>query len=104
METVNIPSSVKRIETYAFNECRELKNVTILEGVNEIGYSAFAATALETVYIPSSVKSIEEYAFYECRELKDVTISEGVEHIGMLAFNNCQNIGHHLRPDLRPRR
>lgn len=79
-------SSVKRIESYAFNECIRLKNVTISKGVKEIGIQAFEGTALESVYIPSSVQSVGAYAFNKCKELKNVTISEGVMQFGMFAF------------------
>ncbi|MCU6720654.1 leucine-rich repeat domain-containing protein, partial [Porcipelethomonas ammoniilytica] len=88
LETINIPSSVQSIESHAFNECRELKNVTISEGVEVIGNAAFAATALESVNIPSSVKIIETHAFNGCRLLKNVVISEGVMYFGVSAFES----------------
>ena len=92
LETVNIPSSVKRIEKYAFNECRNLKNVTISEGVEEIGYSAFAKTALESIKIPESVKNIDSYVFFNCNNLIEVTFkSNNPKNYINNIFFYCQN-------------
>ena len=77
---------------YAFNECKELKNVTISEGVEEIGYSAFAKTSLESIEIPASVNMIDNYVFFNCDNLKEVTFnSSNPEKYSNTLFYECKN-------------
>ena len=61
---VVIPSSVKRIENYAFYYTY-IKGVQIPEGVTYIGSYAFQLCRLSKVVIPSTVTSIGSYAFHK---------------------------------------
>ena len=59
--------TVSNIYDYAFKENNTIKNVTIPDGVNEIGLLAFYKCAnLQTVRIPSTIKRIRAFAFGEC--------------------------------------
>ena len=85
-----IPSSVKRIDHFAFAGNTGLKRVVIPDSVTVIGFSAFSGcTALTSVAIPAGVKKIENYAFAECAGLERAVIPEGVNTIGTGAFRNC---------------
>lgn len=64
LTSVNIPSTVKSIERYAFN-CAGLTSVDIPDGVTSIGRNAFANTNITEVDIPDSVESIDVDAFPE---------------------------------------
>ncbi|MBQ9557422.1 MAG: leucine-rich repeat protein [Clostridia bacterium] len=56
---------------------KEVKSVTICDGVTSIGYAAFrGCTDLTSVTIPSSVTSISRYAFDGCTALTRVDISD----------------------------
>ena len=61
--SVLIPGSVKVIARDAFDECRELKSLTIQEGVESIGNYAFGGCALEAIAIPSSLVDLDSGAF-----------------------------------------
>ncbi|MCL2183090.1 MAG: leucine-rich repeat domain-containing protein [Chitinispirillia bacterium] len=77
----------------AFAFCRNLKFVTISNGVKSIGENAFVeCTALTSVTIPGSVTSIAFQAFAYCRGLTSVTISDGVRSIGGSAFYLCSSL------------
>ncbi len=65
-----IPYGVQTINTEAFANCVNLKNVTISPTVTSIG----------------------NYAFYSCSGLKTIIIPEGVTTIGGEAFNGCSNL------------
>lgn len=64
LTSISLPSSVKRIEGAAFNNCR-INNITLQEGLESIGDSAFewSLNDLENITIPNSVTYIGENAF-----------------------------------------
>ena len=63
------------------------ENLTILNGVRNIGKEAFAGnTSLKKVIIPDTVKNIDFAAFENCPELMQVVIPSGVKSIGASAF------------------
>ena len=63
LEKLTIPSSVKYIGDYAFNNT-SLKKVTIENGLKEIGEHAFDYCLFKTITIPPSVKKMGEDAIY----------------------------------------
>ena len=58
-----IPSSVKNIGTNAFAGCTNLTEINLPDGLESIGYGAFADSGLDTIRVPKSVKSIGADAF-----------------------------------------
>ena len=63
LKTANIPSSVKRIDDFAFFGCSDLASVTIHEGVVSIGCKAFfGCSSLGNVVLPSSFTEFGELA------------------------------------------
>ena len=61
--------------------------------MNEIGISAFEnCFDLKSVTIPERVKRIEAYAFFNCKSLTEIEIPAGVESIKCGAFKNCHNL------------
>lgn len=84
-----IPSTVKQIGVLSFGAARNLKSVTIPEGVIEICDEAFSSCVyLESITIPDSVQKIGANAFLECDNLTDINIGSGVKSIGKYAFVN----------------
>lgn len=55
---IKIPSEVLYIPSAAFAGCSNLENVTLNEGLLEIGQSAFAGTAVRSIVIPTTVTNI----------------------------------------------
>ncbi len=88
LDEIHIPGSVKKIGELAFEDCHNLKRVTLEEGLQSIGNYAFIRTAIEAIIIPGSVKSIGDTTFKWCRKLKRVRLEEGVEYIGHHVFAN----------------
>lgn len=66
-----------------------LTEVTIPEGITEIGPAVLSSSALEKVIIPDGVTSIGGYAFSGCTSLTDVSIADSVTSIGEKAFQAC---------------
>lgn len=93
IESITIPSSVKKIGKSAFKGCEKLASVTIMEGVTEIGEDAFKkCEKIESITIPSSVKKIGKSAFEGCENLVSVKFMEGLTEIGDAAFKSCKKI------------
>lgn len=87
--TINIPSTVTRIEESAFQQSKA-EYINIPDSVKSIGYCAFEyCKNLKSIKIPSSVDKISNAAFWGCENLKKVTIEKGVKKISRNAFHGC---------------
>ena len=100
LKKVTIPDSVTSIGYSAFSGCSSLTSVTIGNGVTSIGSWAFSScTSLTSITIPDSITSIGSYAFYNCTSLTSVTIPDSVMSIGDSAFSNCSSLTSVTIPD-----
>lgn len=80
---------IKKIKTDAFNNCENLEQVIISDGIEEIGDFAFNnCENLSYVKLPSTLKSIGWYAFSNCMNIKYIVIPKSCENIKMYAFEN----------------
>lgn len=75
---VFIPSSIKIIGSFAFNNCSNFLEVKFQNDskLEIIGKSAFSMTQINSIKIPASVKQIGKHAFYSCRKLKSIDFDE----------------------------
>ena len=91
LEEIVLPSTVKSIGDYAFNDCTSLKGIELSEGLESIGDYAFqGCTSLEDVNLPSTLKTIGQYAF-SMTKLKSLILPESLESVGWYAFWNNVN-------------
>jgi len=67
---IYIPSSVKKIGSYAFENC----------------------TGIKEMVLPSSVTEIAWAAFSDCNELQKIILPESVTYYGGYAFSNCSKL------------
>lgn len=71
-EDIVIPSKyngvpVKAIAPYAFESYLSIKSVTVLEGITDIGASAFGSCSnLVNICLPNSLKTVGQNLFYNC--------------------------------------
>lgn len=74
IKEATIPSTIKKIASFAFADCNMLKSVTFEDNsqLNEIGKYSFAWTSIKRITIPSSVTKIDECAFFFCKKLEFV--------------------------------
>lgn len=100
VETVSLPNSITTIETCAFYEFKNLKEITIPDSVTTIGHGAFSnCENLHEVSIPDSVTSIGDTAFHGCSNLKNVRLSNNLESIGEYAFQYCTQLNNIQLPE-----
>ncbi len=75
---VEIPRTSKLVADYAFEDCEQLREVTIADGVESIGaYAFYGCKELSSITIPASVKEIGYNAFLGCLSLKNITVDKG---------------------------
>ena len=79
---------MKQIESWAFGNCTSLEKVSLGNGVQYIGGSAFENAAITSLVIPDSVETIESYAFSDCSKLQEVTGGLGLIRVGNNAFGS----------------
>ncbi len=88
-----MPSTVTRIEQYAFWECGQLEYVVLSGALEEVPAYAFAGcSALKAVSIPYSVKNINAKAFAGCSALAYAEVPPGVTWIHDTAFDGCYDL------------
>ena len=91
--SVEIPEDVTDIGNYAFNEAKNLSNITFAGNkVTRIGTYAFCQTGIEEISIPTSVKKIESRAFWKCSNLLGIVIPSNVTSLGERAFADCSGL------------
>ena len=98
-ESVNIPDSIINIDE-AFWGCKSLKQVTIPNSVQTIGFRAFfGCDSLQQIVIPDSVKNIEDYAFEWCDSLQQIIIPNSITTIERDVFSCCWSLRQITIPD-----
>lgn len=87
---ITIPDGVTEIGEYAFSGLSGLTEITISDSVIKIGNNAFAeCSSLENITLSQNIKKINNAAFAGCYSLKKIDIPDGVTSIGDYAFNGC---------------
>ena len=93
LHTVNLPSTITRIENSAFSGCTKLTNITLNNEIEYIGSNAFSGcTLLKEVNLPNTLTYLGEYAFSGCTSLQSLSIGTGLNSIPKYAFNECKNL------------
>ena len=89
-----IPSSVTDIEEYAFQGCKNLKEIVIHDSVESIGGHAFqGCEELKEIVIPESVTHIYQYAFGGCTGLEKIVFASSETRIwSKRSFKGCNNL------------
>ena len=87
--TLELPETIEKISTAAFQDCTELTQITNLDKVSEIGAMAFAGCSkLDNVTLSDQLSVIEDNTFADCTSLSSIDLSH-VTSIGGSAFMNC---------------
>lgn len=64
VKSISLPNTIKLIDSYAFNDLRYLKRLSIEEGIEEIAtFGIYTCPDLLEIKIPASIKTLGEYSF-----------------------------------------
>ncbi|MDD4291739.1 MAG: leucine-rich repeat domain-containing protein [Clostridia bacterium] len=85
LEYINLRSGVEMIgeSAFAYTALRELE---LPDTINEIGARAFEGSSIEKIEMPRGVKNISSYLFANTTRLTSVIMHDGIESIGDYAF------------------
>ena len=76
VENVYFPESLKKIGSFAFQNCKHLRKIEFPSNLKEIGEGAFLGTNLSgTIVVPDSIKKIEKRAFHRTYVTDIITAS-----------------------------
>ena len=99
IKSITIPYTINKIGNNAFNGCTGLKTVTLNSNAitsdtytSSSNISAIFGTQVSEYILGDSITSIGDYAFYQCTNLKKLTIGKSVKSIGESAFTYCTNL------------
>lgn len=94
LEQFDFPSkSDKNIGQNCFQDCKNLKSVTLPDGITKISKSLFLnCQNLKKIKLDNSVEIIEESAFENCIQLEIDELPSNLKSIGANSFKNCQSI------------
>lgn len=83
---------IKEIGAFVFNECSNLRHISLPDSVKKIDYLAFSYSGLEDATLGNNVNTIGQAAFYGCENLSKVTIPMSVINISPDAFKKCTSL------------
>ncbi len=86
--SLNLPASLTEMGELAFQECKNIQNVTTGNSLKNIGDWAFSGCQkMSSITLGTSLETIGEHAFYMCYALKSITFPESLCYIGKEAFH-----------------
>ena len=87
-----INDGIESIGYGAFAYCYNLTSVTIPDSVTSLGWAAFGGSALTKITGGNGIVRIGEYSFAECYGLTSIVIPDNVTSIGEYAFSDCDKL------------
>ncbi len=78
---------------------RDVRDVTVPEGITTIGRGAFYSAQVERVTLPEGLTEIQQEAFYDCFALRSISLPESLQSIGASAFSSCRALAEITLPE-----
>ena len=100
VNTIKLPTSLRRIGSNAFEGCKALENLIIPEGVTELGRnSCRACLNLKSISLPSTLKKITCFSEDDNLPVESIELADGIEIIGRQSFWNMNKLKNIIIPD-----
>ena len=98
--TITVPDSVTEIGSYAFSECKNLRQIDLPDSVTVLGNNAFEqCSSLTKAVLPNSLTELPEALFYCCDRLETVVLPDGIPEITRMMFMGCSAMETLALPD-----
>ena len=93
LKEVTLQEGLTYIEKGAFFDCKELNTLHLPSTIKKIGESAFSGcVSLKTINLPEGLESIDDFAFENCRNLVSLKLPSTLKKIGDKVFFYCESI------------
>ena len=91
---------VSYIGEFAFERCKNLREILLPDSVKEMGQCVFRnCISLKKVRLPKGLKAVPCECFMNCASLEEVDLPEGLENVEICGFYSCQSLRHIKLPD-----
>ena len=87
LKSVTIPNTVSYIADNAFSDCQNIESLSF--NTDAVGTIFSGRNTLKTITIGDSVTNIANDAFFACNNIETITIGKSVTRIGIKAFGYC---------------
>ena len=77
IESIRLPSTLRRIEAQTFEDCENLRHVELPNCVERIGGDCFKRSGIEEITLPCTLREVGGDVFEECENLKVVWVEDG---------------------------
>ena len=88
---IQLPSSLRTIEDYAFAFSSGISSIVFTEGLEQIDEYAFYRSTIQSVSFPNSLKTLGALCFAE-NDIREVAIPANVSYIGAGLFTDNQQL------------
>ncbi len=93
LEKITFSDCLETVEEGAFSDCESLKEINFGIQLYELKSFAFSdCKSLKEIVLPDSLTLIGSNCFTGCEGLKRAVIGAGVKKIMLHAFDNCENL------------
>ena len=93
LKNISLPTNILAIDGSAFEGCTSLQSVNLPERLVCIGGGAFyGCTSLKKVIIPDSVVTLKNSVFYNCNNLESVELSDNIDKTYGNTFYHCYKL------------
>lgn len=90
LKSVTINEGVTKIGKWVFENCQSLVFVSLPKDLHAIPYGAFrGCTILSNIDLPKAIQKIDDYAFFGCKNLTHIQFPNNIKLIGSKAFTEC---------------
>ena len=95
LQSIHIPKSIKRLESFCFGCCYGLESITLPHSVTFLGEGCFyRCKKLRSVKLSHNLKVIPKQCFFECFSLKSISLPEKMTTLDSFAFAFCDELTH----------
>ena len=97
LTTVQLPTTLKIIESDAFRECTSLSKINLPKGLQELGgYVFYGCSSLSSIQIPSTLTNLGDrgagHHTFTGSGLTSISIPASVNKMASYCFENCPNL------------